>query len=119
LPITYDNWPSFLYPEDKYDADALNEHLLQGTFLLSVHPYQWFIYMLILFLMFLTSLHLTTNWYKDYTRKGAQKKCLTDLYDMTEVYLGMIAYVAVLVHLLNLSSDLNFPRTLISSVNMS
>ena len=74
LPITHDDWPSFLYPEDKYNADALDEHLLRGTFLLSVRPYQWFIYMLTLFLVFPTSLHWTANWYKGYTRKGAQEK---------------------------------------------
>jgi hypothetical protein len=32
LPITHDDWPSFLYLKDKYNADALDEHLLQGTF---------------------------------------------------------------------------------------
>jgi hypothetical protein len=74
LPITHDDWPSFLYPEDKYNADALDEHLLRGTFLLSVCLYQWFIYMLTLFLVFPTSLHWTANWYKGYTSKGAQEK---------------------------------------------
>jgi len=58
----------------KNNADALNEHLLRGTFLLSVHFYRLFTYMLILFLVFLTSLHWTTHWYKGYTRKGAWKK---------------------------------------------
>jgi hypothetical protein len=41
LVITHDDWPSFLYPEDMYDPDALDEHLLRGPFLLSVrlcHP---------------------------------------------------------------------------------
>jgi hypothetical protein len=34
--ISHDDWPTFLYPEDDYNADAIDENLLRGPFLLSV-----------------------------------------------------------------------------------
>jgi hypothetical protein len=42
LAITHNDWPSFLYPEDSYNLDALDEHLLQGSFLLSVCVFNLF-----------------------------------------------------------------------------
>jgi hypothetical protein len=72
--ITCNDWPSFLYPEDKYDPDAIDEHLLRGGFLLSVCNSYLFIYVLTLFLVFLTCLHQTTHWFEGYTREGARKK---------------------------------------------
>jgi len=39
LAITHNDWPSFLYPEDGYNPDAIDEGLLRGPFLLSVSPY--------------------------------------------------------------------------------
>jgi hypothetical protein len=36
LAITHNDFPSFLYPEDEYNADALDGHLMCGPFLLSV-----------------------------------------------------------------------------------
>jgi len=34
--ITHKTWPSFLYPEDAYNPDALDEGLPRGPFLVSV-----------------------------------------------------------------------------------
>lgn len=34
--ISHDDWPSFLYPEDDYNPDSIDENLLRGPFLLSV-----------------------------------------------------------------------------------
>jgi len=34
--ITHKTWPSFLYPEDAYNPDALDKGLLRGPFLVSV-----------------------------------------------------------------------------------
>jgi hypothetical protein len=42
LAITHNDWPSFLYPEDSYNPDALDEHLLWGSFLLSVCVFDLF-----------------------------------------------------------------------------
>jgi hypothetical protein len=71
LAITHNDWPSFLYPEDSYNPHALDEHLLRGSFLLSVCVSDLFIYMLNLLSVFSTSLHRTANWFEDYTRQGA------------------------------------------------
>jgi hypothetical protein len=72
--ITHDNWPSFLYLEDKYDPDAIDKHLLQGGFLLSVRNSYLFIYALTLFLVFSTCLHRTVHRFEGYTREGDRKK---------------------------------------------
>ena len=34
--ISHDDWPSFLYPQEDYDPDAIDTNLLRGPFLLSV-----------------------------------------------------------------------------------
>jgi len=34
--ITHNDWPSFLYPEDGYNPDVIDEKLLQSSFLVSV-----------------------------------------------------------------------------------
>jgi len=34
--ITHNTWPSFLYPEDAYNPEILDEGLLRGPFLVSV-----------------------------------------------------------------------------------
>ena len=34
--ISHNDWPSFLYPEDGYNPNAIDENLLRGPFLLSV-----------------------------------------------------------------------------------
>jgi hypothetical protein len=34
--IIHDDWPSFLYPEEGYDPDAIDWGLLRGPFLVSV-----------------------------------------------------------------------------------
>jgi hypothetical protein len=36
--ISHKMWPSFLYPEDGYNAHMIDENLLRGPFLLSVSP---------------------------------------------------------------------------------
>jgi hypothetical protein len=34
--ISHNNWPSFLYPENGFNPDAIDEKLLRGPFVLSV-----------------------------------------------------------------------------------
>jgi hypothetical protein len=34
--ISHNDWPDFLYPEDGYNPEAIDQTLLQGPFLLSV-----------------------------------------------------------------------------------
>jgi hypothetical protein len=34
--IWHDDWPLYLYPEDGYNPDAIDENLLSGPFLLAV-----------------------------------------------------------------------------------
>jgi hypothetical protein len=70
LVITHDDWPSFLYPENMYNPDALDEHLMHGAFLLLVCLCHLFIYMLNLSLVLSTSLHWPAHWFEDYTWKG-------------------------------------------------
>jgi hypothetical protein len=37
--ISQDDWPSFLYPEEGYNHDAIDENILRGPFLLSVSQF--------------------------------------------------------------------------------
>jgi len=74
LAITHNDLPSFLYPEDEYNADALDEHLLRGPFLLSVCLSQLFMYTPTLSLVLSTSLHWTAHCFEGHTRKGARQK---------------------------------------------
>ena len=48
--ITHNDLPSFLYPEDGYNPDAIDESLLKSPFLLSVSrsiifAYAWLIFL--------------------------------------------------------------------------
>jgi hypothetical protein len=36
IAVLHDDWPSYLYPEDGYDPDAIDQNLLQGPFLVMV-----------------------------------------------------------------------------------
>ena len=47
--ITHNDWPSFLYPEDEYNPDALDEHLMRGPFLLVACLFHIFIYYALIF----------------------------------------------------------------------
>jgi hypothetical protein len=35
-PIIHKSWPLFLYPEDEYNPNEIDKHLLHGPFLLVV-----------------------------------------------------------------------------------
>jgi hypothetical protein len=76
LIITHNHWPSFLYPEDEYNPEAIDEHLLRGEFLLSVRLsfLSMYSYALNPFLVFSTSLHWSAHWFQNNARKGARKK---------------------------------------------
>jgi hypothetical protein len=72
LAITHNDWPSFLYPEDEYNADAIDEHLLHGPFLISVRLSQLFIHMLTLSLVLSAYIHRATHRLKGHAGKGAR-----------------------------------------------
>jgi hypothetical protein len=42
ISVVADDWPTFLYPEDGYDPNAIDVGLLQGPFLLSVSILAYF-----------------------------------------------------------------------------
>ena len=102
--ITADDWPSFLYPEDGYDPEAIDENLLRGPFLLSVRHDSVSVASTA-DLSFCTSQwkcfrHIFTGprtAMKSTPGKTPGKKCLADLHHMTKVTPGNIAYAAVLV----------------------
>lgn len=95
--IDAEGLPSFLYPETGYNPYAIDETLLRGPFLVSVS--HTIIYM------------CTTDLCKCYRHvftgprtamkaskgKTPGKKCIADIYNMSEVTPTTIAYIAVLV----------------------
>jgi hypothetical protein len=97
LLITEDGLPSFLYPETAYNSDALDENLLRGPFLLSVSQP--------IFCMCITDpckcyRHVFTGprtAMKATKGKSPGKRCVADIYKMTEVTPTTIAYIAVIV----------------------
>jgi len=42
--ITHDDWPAYLYPKEGYDPKVIDNNLLQGPFLLSVHHFFFFFF---------------------------------------------------------------------------
>ena len=66
--ITHNDWPSFLYPEDGYNPDVIDEKLLQSPFLVSVSSIIFCISMANLSIVLSTLVHRTTHRHEG--RKG-------------------------------------------------
>ena len=95
--ITHDDLPSFLYPETDYNPDAIDETLLRSPFLVSVsHSINCICITNLskcyrhVFTGARTAMKVTKG-------KTPGKKCIADIYNMTEVMPRTIAYIAVLV----------------------
>jgi len=58
--IIHDDWPSFLYPEDGFDPDAIDGGLLRGPFLVSVGLYVIHICTANIHIVLSTHLHRST-----------------------------------------------------------
>jgi len=85
--ISHDDFPSFLYPEEEYNPEAIDENLLRGPFLLSCFRH--------IFTGPRTALKKSPG-------KSPGKKSKADLYDITKVTPENIAYTAILCrHILN------------------
>jgi hypothetical protein len=96
--LIHDDWPSFLYPETGYNPRVMDHGLLRGPFLVSVSISVICMCRLIRFLQCYR--HIFTGVrtaLKATAGKAPGKKCLADIYNVSQVTPETIAYVAVLV----------------------
>jgi hypothetical protein len=106
LVISHINWPSFLYPENGYDPEAVDEHLLRGPFLLSVRVPSDIQCMLNALQCFRHIFTGACTALKATPGKEPGKKCLAELYNMTKVTPQHVSYVAVIVSVLRFQVSL-------------
>ncbi|KAH9950132.1 hypothetical protein B0H21DRAFT_706587 [Amylocystis lapponica] len=79
IDIEADDYPSFLYPEDKYNPDQLDEHLLRSDFLVQV-----------------ICLFLGPSKAKGNSGSNGGRPSIAKIYNITNITPVMIAYVVVL-----------------------
>ena len=74
LVITHNDWPSFLFPNNSYNPNRIDEYLLRSSFMLAVHLLLALGCLLIFFLVLSPSLHRATHCTERKSRKISRKK---------------------------------------------
>jgi hypothetical protein len=74
LVVTHNDWPSFLFPNDSYNPNRIDEYLLRSSFMLAVRLSLALGCLLIFFLVLSPSLHRATHRAERKSRKISWKK---------------------------------------------
>jgi hypothetical protein len=74
LVITHDDWPSFLFPNDAYNPDNIDEYMLRSPFMLAVHLLLALGHSLIFSVVLSPSVHWAAHRFERNPRKIIWKK---------------------------------------------